>query len=85
MQGKSVSEVWVLFIAYIDAFFPGYVTSKSLNNIHDFMFQLYCYVYLNLNIQKDIFLLSGKSQQIIVVWKTDRNARAKEERWFKSR
>ena len=85
MQGKSVSEVCVLFIACIDAFFPGYVTSKSLNNIHDFMFQLYCYVYLNLNIQKDIFLLSGKSQQIIVVWKTDRNARAKEERWFKSR
>ena len=85
MQGKSVSEVCVLFIACIDAFFRGYVTSKSLNNIHDFMFQLYCYVYLNLNIQKDIFLLSGKSQQIIVVWKTDRNARAKEERWFKSR
>ena len=85
MQGKSVSEVCVRFIACIDALFRGYVTSKSLNNIHDFMFQLYCYVYLNLNIQKDIFLLSGKSQQIIVVWKTDRNARAKEERWFKSR
>ena len=67
MQGKSVSEVCVLFIACIDAFFRGYVTSKSLNNIHDFMFQLYCYVYLNFNMQNDIFLLSGKSQQIVVV------------------
>ena len=34
---------------------------------HDFMFQLYFYVYLNLNMQKDIFLLSGKSQQIVVI------------------
>ena len=66
MQGKSVSEVCVRFIACIDALFRGYVTSKSLNNIHDFMFQLY-YVYLNLNMPKDIFLLSGKSQQIIVL------------------
>ena len=67
MQGKSVSEVCVRFIACIDALFRGYVTSKSLNNIHDFMFQLYCYVYLNLNMQKKIFLLSGKSQQIVMV------------------
>ena len=67
MQGKSVSEVCVRFIACIDALFRGYVTSKSLNNIHDFMFQLYCYVYLNFNMQNDIFLLSGKSQQIVVV------------------
>ena len=67
MQGKSVSEVCMLFIACIDALFRGYVTSKSLNNIHDFMFQLYCYVYLNLNMPKDIFLLSGKSQEIIVL------------------
>ena len=67
MPGNSVSEVCVLCIACMDALFPGYVTSKSLNNIHDFMFQLYCYVYLNLNMQKDIFLLSGKSQQIIVI------------------
>ena len=67
MQGKSVSEVRVLFIACIDAFYREYDTSKSLNNIHDFMFQLYCYVYLNLNMQKNIFLLSGKSQQIVMV------------------
>ena len=67
MQGKSVSEVCVLFIACIDAFFRGYVTSKSLNNMHDFMFQFYCYVYLNSNMPKDIFLLSSRSQQIVVV------------------
>ena len=68
MQGKSVSEVRVLFIACIDAFYHEYDTSKSLNNLHDFMFQLYClFVYLNLNMQKNIFLLSSKSQQIVVV------------------
>jgi len=31
------------------------------------MFQLYCYVYLNLDVQKDVNFLSGKSQQIVVV------------------
>ena len=54
-------------IASKSSFFRGYVTSKSLTNVQDFMFQLYCYVYLNLNMQKDIYLLSGKSQQIVVV------------------
>ena len=55
MQGKSVSEVYVLFIACIDAFYHEYDTSKSLNNIHDFMFQWYCYVYLNLTCKKISF------------------------------
>ena len=45
MQGRSVSEVRVLFIACIDAFYHEYDTSKSLNNLHDFMFQLYCCLF----------------------------------------
>ena len=56
----------MLFIAWSDPFFCGYVTSKRVNYVHDYTFQLY-YVYLNLGMQKDINFLLNKSQQIVVV------------------
>ena len=44
------------------------------------MFQLFCYVYLNLSTHKDINFLAGKSSSTnrrnLVVWKRDRYARA---------
>ena len=42
-----------------------YVTSKSVNKLQAYTFQLFCYVYLST--QKDINILTRKSQQIVVV------------------
>ena len=39
----------------------------GVNNLHEYTFQLFCYVYLNLGAQNDINFLTGKSQQIVVV------------------
>ena len=50
-----------------DASFRGYVTSKSVNNLHEYTFQFFCYVYLNLSTQKNINFLTRESQQIVVV------------------
>ena len=57
----------VLVIAWRDACFRGYVTSKSVNNLHEYTFQFFCYVYLNLVTQKDSNFLARESQQIVVV------------------
>ena len=52
-------SLWVLVIAWRDACFRWYVTSKSVNDLHEYTFHFFCYVYLNLSTQKDINFLPG--------------------------
>ena len=87
-RGECLWSLWVLVIAWRDACFRGYVTSKSVNNLHEYTFQFFCYVYLNLSTQKDInFFDQGIStnRRGLVVCQRDRYAGATGKRWFKSR
>ena len=44
-------------------FFHGlYATSKRVNNLHEYTLQLFCYIYLNLGMQKGVNFFTRKSQ-----------------------
>ena len=79
----------LLVIAWRDACFRGYVTSKSVNNLHENTFQIFClYVYLNLSMQKDIIIFYqgiSTNRHGLEVWQRDKYTRVTRKRWFKSR